>query len=1607
MAGHNEIYITTVKLNSEEAKNRLMELSKTVESLKKQRSEALQKGNMPLFDHLGKELKKAEREMRQFKSDTMNVADTLKNLDTANIRQIEKAMRSVRAQMKQTSNAEDFKRLSLQLQACKDRIAEIKAEGEKATGETRKLTQGMEALRSVMSNLGTSSLAKLQEAEAYLKKVISTSSPTSTSYSTAIAQLREVQGRILQITQEQKRLNQTVDQYDDEIKQAAKDTATVEREMKLINGTLKNLDHSSVAQIEYSIKIINEQLRHMDHGTEEFRQMTNQAKRLRTELSKIRYEGAAQQSWINRTADWFNKMQGMAISFLATVTGLSLTIRKSVADYAAMDQEMVNVQKYTGQAKKEVEEMNETFKKMNTRTPREQLNQLAGDAGKLGITTKQAIEEFVDGADKINVALGDDLGENAVKDVGKLAHMFGEDKKKGLRGAMLATGSAVNELAQNSSASAGYLVNFTAQVSGVGKQAKLTQQQIMGFASVLDQNMQQDETSATAFKNLLTKMFQEPAKFAKLAGKNVKEFSNLLKTDANEALLQFLGAMKKQGGFDKLAPMFEQMNLDGSRATGVLSVMADKLADIKTAQDLANKAYNDGTSVVKEFNTQMSSEQAKLDMASKAFKEMSIQLGKELLPVARYTISTGSALAKVLFTVISFTKEHIWGLTKLAAVMTLLGATYKAGTIKVYLWYVKEHALLALHKLHIIAIKAKVAAIGTLKVAYYLLTGNLTKAKAAMEAMRAASLTNPYTAMLAVVLALAAGIYAVVKAFNALSDAGKKNELEFRKQQAVLKDMRDAQKSVNESTAETKMRIERLTNIINSNVYSLGERKNAMIALEKEVPGYHRNLNNEATLTQANNKALKEYVDRLNDAAMAQALYNRMVELQGKEFDLKQEIARHNLSAKAVKAEINRHPEYYNATTSSVYTTRYGAAMIGPETPTKANYQKHKELQMWVDLTKKAGDNLQVVQKRIAAINEYMDKNKGVREQYNQLVEKRNAKDGVPPDWNPNQNKPGELPDKKAERAKSAAERKAEAERKKRMAKELKEAKAHTDLLQAQNILAYHDLKITHREYIENQHKIAKEGYEKQIAIYKKYHEEYRQLTDEIARENLREEEDKIKLNLADIERRRQRELAEAQADFRNASSEIYLNEEALNERLFEIDMSAMADRVEALKEGSEEWLSARADMEQAEREHKIDREQHFAELLARYREQWGRRDIKEQETIALNGLEALHKAKQIKEKEYQEMLRTIRLQYAEEEAEQNRAHSKREVTARNAHSAYRIAADKAEAEAGEKPGVGIGEYIFGSIRRYRAEMKYLKNIYKDDADKFEEYQQAKAEAFTRLVEDITAKTQAAYDSINTIISAASSYYSSQANYEQAVTSKKYDKMIAAAGNNSAKSKKLEEQKQKELAKIKTKYNKKAMKIELAQATATMLLGAMKAYTSAWEGSPYPANLVLAPIAAGIALAAGMMNLASIKKQHATEEAGYYDGGFTGGHNYRKRAGIVHEGEFVINHAGVNNTNLMPFIRLIDRAQRSNTVGALTSTDVSRQLGAGASAVVAPVVNVTNDNEEMRSTIDRVDRTMDKLNRNIEDGITAVVSVTGRNGIRHNLDMYDKMMDNK
>ena len=170
------------------------------------------------------------------------------------------------------------------------------------------------------------------------------------------------------------------------------------------------------------------------------------------------------------------------------------------------------------------------------------------------------------------------------------------------------------------------------------------------------------------------------------------------------------------------------------------------------------------------------------------------------------------------------------------------------------------------------------------------------------------------------------------------------------------------------------------------------------------------------------------------------------------------------------------------------------------------------------------------------------------------------------------------------------------------------------------------------------------------------------------------------------------------------------------------------------------------------------------------------------------------------------------------------------------------------------------------------------------------------------------------------------------------------------------------------------------MKIQIAQAIASTALSAINAYASAAQVPMI--GYILAPIAAAAAVAAGMIQVAAIQKQAQAQQAGYYEGGFTGGRRYRREAGVVHEGEFVANHKAVNNPQVRPMLEFIDTAQRNNTVGSLTADDISRQLGKGEAQVVAPVVNVSTDNEELRQSLDESREVNSRLLEVIEnDGI--------------------------
>lgn len=1524
-----EVYTTIVKLNSEEAKNRLKELEDKIARLKKAKQDAFSTGDSRLGASLAKDLKAAEREMKQFKNSTMSVKETLDNLSDASLGQLEKAARHLKGQMKAVSDPADYAKLEEQLSKVKDQMLHLKGATKQAEAEAQRMTQ-------TLNNLQHASIEDLNFTRAKIRSKMNSIDPSSDSYAQSAAKLKLVDAELERIRLSEQKVVTLMQQYDNEIDKANVDIKETKRQMQLVDNTLSHLKTSSVRDLEYSMKVLNQEMRGLDRGSEAFKQMQMEAKQLKTELEAVRAEGQAQQSWIGRTADWFNRMQGVILGVIAAISGLTFTVKSSVEKFAAMDDEMTNVRKYTGQTADEVERMNEDFKKMDTRTAREKLNQLAGDAGRLGITATSLVEEFVDGADKINVALGDDLGDDAVSQIGKLAQMFGEDKTKGLRGAMLATGSAVNELAQNSSASAGYLVDFTARVAGVGKQAGFTQAQIMGLASVLDQNMQQDETAATAVQNLLAKMFQDSAKFAKIAGLNVKEFAKTLKTDANTALLQFLQAMRSKGGFADLAPMFEEMKMDGSRATGVLTVLADKLDDIKFAQDLATKSYAEGTSVINEFNTQNESVQAQLDKAKKKFQDLAIELGEKLYPAARLCISSASITVHVLSSIIDFVIKYRTTIIALTATIIALTVAETAHIVK----------------LKAIALWQNVVVTGAKK----------------LWAILAA---HPYLAVAAAVTTLVAVIV----------DLSRKTDTAAKAQEALNDIHQEAQKEI----VDEQLKLENLRQAAMNETNSLKDRYAAIAELNRIVPNYNASIDKTTGKYKENKRALDDYIKSLVHLYEVQGAKKKIQQLSEEKADLtiKQKQARENYE----KAK-NAGPGY-------TYTTSWGAT---GNTTQDATDKFRRDLQ-------KLNDEIKERDSIIATITEVYGKDM-------QSAEVKKAKENINTNGGggstSTESEKERKAREKAEKKAAAEARKREAEAKRKQKQAADSIKAETNQLMADNAKAYAEGKKTYQQYIDDREKITIAGIDKLKVLYGEDSNEYRQLLDDRVNAAKKHDEDIIKMREKDIERERLVREANIKAQYNDASSAIYQNDIALDEALYQNEVDAMQRRLSLYNEGSEEWLDLKAEMEQSSLDHQLQLQEAYQNQLKELRQQFGKQDVQAQETMYLNGLDNLYKKGLIKEEEYQQMKLEITKQFAAQRAQiEAEDHGAGSTQAKiDSKTSEMVNSAKAAAGDAQSTNGSFGGYFVAQVQNYQNTMEKLKELYGSDEQNHAAYMQAKAQVTGDFLDGMVQKTQVAYNGISNIMSAASAYSQACSDLEQAKISKNYEKQIAAAGNNSKKKKRLEEKRDKELAAAKAKANKKAMKIEIAQAIASTAMAAINAYSSAAR-VPF-IGWTLAPIAAGMATAAGLLQIATIRKQHQAEAAGYYSGGYTGGRRYRREAGVVHEGEFVANHQAVNNSSIRPAFDLIDRAQRSNTVGSLTADDISRALGSGGGgAVVTPIVNVSNDNSEVRESLDGVNNAISILNQTLDDGLEIVMPIAGRSGLHRKLKDYERLLDNK
>lgn len=334
------------------------------------------------------------------------------------------------------------------------------------------------------------------------------------------------------------------------------------------------------------------------------------------ELKKVRAAWESVRHEINGTTkeakSFKDSIKGLAsdaiggLSIGGAIYAAGAAFKTLVSKNAELSDSYGRVQKTTGLTEEAVDRLNNKFKKFDTRTANAELLGLAEVAGKLGISAEKDVEGFVRAADKIGVALGEDLGgvEESINSLGKLTDIFKIKDTYGIEAALLKVGSAINTLGSTGTAAEKNLVDFANRLAGVAPAANISLPAVLGLAAVQDELGQSMESSSTAIGQFIVSMGADIPKFAKIAGMAVGDFAKLLKSDANEAFLRVLERSKSAGGgLEALAKNMGILEVSGGRGVAALGAMADRIDLVRQRQAESQKAFEDGTSVLDEFNT--------------------------------------------------------------------------------------------------------------------------------------------------------------------------------------------------------------------------------------------------------------------------------------------------------------------------------------------------------------------------------------------------------------------------------------------------------------------------------------------------------------------------------------------------------------------------------------------------------------------------------------------------------------------------------------------------------------------------------------------------------------------------------------------------------------------------------------------------------------------------------------------------------------------------------------------------------------------------------------------------------------------------------------------
>lgn len=845
----------------------------------------LSEDDLEQAEEVRKKMKLIGDEVRLLEGQYVKIADGLKNVKNQSDQWLDKAIKQQRdlvgsLQKSDASYQQNLATLK-QLEAEEDRrkgkmgIVEARQTVTCQNASASDLRRAKTTLTEARDNTPTGNTGdiaqynkELQEIEKRLEAVSGKAQKTSMSWK----QMKQVLAAPNKASGEDiKRTMEVIQQKIQQLPAGSKYVTDLRRQYSMLEQTLKGTRMSqsalndilarskqgkaSLDELRRAYKQLEEELNQINTKSKEFADRQKSMKELKKNIDEAtgaahKQGGAWQTALKNLTA-----YVGLFSAFNMLKTYLFDIFRLN----AKFAEQLTNIRKVALSSQEDVAQLSKELSKIETRTSIEELNNLAYAGAKLGVTTKD-LAGFVRAADQVNVALKEDLGDEALTALAKITEVSGLIDKYGVEDAMLRTGSAIFRLASTSTASSGKIVDFSNRLLALGDAASLTTPDILAIGSAVDSMALEPEVAATAFGKLVVELRKGTSSIEKDLGIAQGSLKKMVEEGRGmEAIQTIFHKMHESKNVFALNSLFKDLGSeDGARLTKVMVTMAEKVGMLDKAVTESNKAFNEGTAVTTEYEMQQETATAYMERATNLFEKQFVSADAASGPVRD--------LAKAWYEMMDALVHNITFMTEVRMLIMLL---------------------MTAMKLFLSMLPTLVTMLGTAGVA-----GAFAKL---------AELTTGLTGK---TMSLANAWNVMYSSFKKLSFVGQMSVMggliglagvlvvKLAQWSASLYQVSAGQRVLNEVQEEGKRRameeqesLKSLHNVMHDTTASMDLRRQAMEKLNSAIPNLNAKINSETGAVQENTKAWGENFKRLQSFYELEGARAKLAELGRKKVD--------------------------------------------------------------------------------------------------------------------------------------------------------------------------------------------------------------------------------------------------------------------------------------------------------------------------------------------------------------------------------------------------------------------------------------------------------------------------------------------------------------------------------------------------------------------------------------------------------------------------------------------------------------------------------------------------------------------------------------------------